>query len=80
MHVREMRDGEEARWDDFVHSCEHSTPQHLSAWKKVMEQSFQSKMHYLLAEPQNRRFIGLANFAAVFKDDVFWLSLRNTGI
>jgi FemAB-related protein (PEP-CTERM system-associated) len=50
MQIREMRDGEEDRWNHFVRGCETSTPQHLSAWKKVMERVFKSKLHFLLAE------------------------------
>jgi FemAB-related protein (PEP-CTERM system-associated) len=58
MQIREIRDGEENRWDDFVRRCEHSTPQHLSAWKKVMQEVFNSEVHYLLAE-ENEKITGI---------------------
>jgi FemAB-related protein (PEP-CTERM system-associated) len=50
MIVREIRRGEEDRWDEFVSSCQTSTPQHLYAWKQVMEETLNSETHYLLAE------------------------------
>lgn len=39
-----------------------------------------SLTNYRLYAPQDTRFIGLGNFAAILKDDVFWLSLRNSVI
>jgi multiple sugar transport system permease protein len=33
---------------------------------------------YALADPGNARFIGLANFARLFRDPVFWTALTNT--
>jgi hypothetical protein len=50
MIVSEAKAGEEARWDAYVYGCTYSTPQHLFAWKKVMEEVFNSKTFYLLAE------------------------------
>jgi multiple sugar transport system permease protein len=35
---------------------------------------------YVLYEPKDTPFIGLANFQKVFADPVFWLSIKNTGI
>jgi serine/alanine adding enzyme len=58
MIVREIEAGEESRWDEFVCSSPFSTPQHLFAWKRVMEDVFNSETHYLLAE-DNRRITGV---------------------
>ncbi|HKQ56557.1 MAG TPA: sugar ABC transporter permease [Candidatus Eisenbacteria bacterium] len=33
---------------------------------------------YAIASPDTARFVGLANFAAIFRDPVFWIALRNT--
>ena len=33
---------------------------------------------YAIASPDTARFVGLANFAAVLGDPVFWIALRNT--
>jgi multiple sugar transport system permease protein len=33
---------------------------------------------YAIASPATARFVGLANFAAVLTDPVFWIALRNT--
>jgi len=33
---------------------------------------------YAIASPDTARFVGLANFAAVLTDPVFWIALRNT--
>lgn len=50
MIVREIQTGEETSWDTYVQNCPYSTPQHLFAWKKVMEGAFKSKTYYLVAE------------------------------
>jgi multiple sugar transport system permease protein len=33
---------------------------------------------YAIASPDTVRFVGLANFAAILRDPVFWIALRNT--
>jgi len=33
---------------------------------------------YAIASPDTARFVGLANFAAILADPVFWIALRNT--
>lgn len=50
MQVREFNNTDADRWDKFVKNCDHSAPHHLSAWKYVMEEVFNSKTRYLLAE------------------------------
>lgn len=50
MIVREIQAGEEISWDTYVRNCAYSTPQHLFAWKNVMEAAFKSKTYYIVAE------------------------------
>lgn len=50
MIVREIQPGEENNWDQYVLKCPYSTPQHLFGWKKVMEEAFNSKTFYIVAE------------------------------
>jgi multiple sugar transport system permease protein len=33
---------------------------------------------YAIASPDTARYVGLANFAAILRDPVFWIALRNT--
>ena len=34
--------------------------------------------HYILFDPDNRSFVGLNNFAAILRDELFWISLSNS--
>jgi multiple sugar transport system permease protein len=36
--------------------------------------------YYVIFEPDNLRFTGLANFAAILHDEVFWISLWHSAI
>lgn len=38
------------RWDEFVENCPDATFFHLSGWKKVIEQAFGHRCHYLYTE------------------------------
>lgn len=39
-----------------------------------------SLQDYILYDPSAARFIGLKNFAAALRDEVFWISLRNSAV
>jgi multiple sugar transport system permease protein len=39
-----------------------------------------SLQDYLLYAPDDARFVGFANFAAVLRDEVFWISLRHSAV
>jgi serine/alanine adding enzyme len=54
MEVRELRNGDQAQWDQYVRGSEISTPYHLSGWKDVLKDVLGSETHYLLAEDNNR--------------------------
>jgi FemAB-related protein (PEP-CTERM system-associated) len=58
MQVREITRGDEKHWDAYVRKSIYSTPQHLSAWKRVMEEVFNSETHYLFAE-NNGEIVGV---------------------
>ena len=34
--------------------------------------------HYILFDPDNRSFVGLNNFVAILRDELFWISLSNS--
>lgn len=58
MQVRELRNGDQALWDQYVRCSELSTPYHLSGWKDVLQDVFCSETHYLLAE-ENNKIVGV---------------------
>lgn len=48
--VKELRVGDEARWDAFVAECAEATFFHRAGWKTVLEKAFGHSTHYLYAE------------------------------
>jgi len=48
-----LKDSDQWRWDQYITSCSKSTLYHLSAWKKIIEQSYGHKAYYLMAEREN---------------------------
>ncbi|EGV28496.1 FemAB-related protein, PEP-CTERM system-associated [Thiorhodococcus drewsii AZ1] len=50
---------EAARWDAFVQAHPHGTFFHLSGWKKVLEQAFGHRTHFLFAEAEDGSVIGV---------------------
>jgi multiple sugar transport system permease protein len=44
----------------------------------IVQTMVMSFMNYVLWKPKERGFIGLANYAAAMRDEVFWISARNT--
>lgn len=46
----------------------------------VAQTAWLSLQDYLLYDPDAARFVGLGNFAAILKDEVFWISLRHSVI
>ncbi|WP_299084194.1 FemAB family XrtA/PEP-CTERM system-associated protein [uncultured Paraglaciecola sp.] len=44
------KDEELSKWDKFVDQCERGSFFHLSGWKKVIEQVFKHKSHFIYAE------------------------------
>jgi len=50
LRVRELRPGDEARWDAFVAACPEATFFHRAGWKSVMERAFGHRTCFLYAE------------------------------
>jgi FemAB-related protein (PEP-CTERM system-associated) len=48
--VREMRSGDEARWDAFVLACPTATFFHRAGWKRAIESVFRHRTFFLYAE------------------------------
>ena len=46
----------------------------------VLQTAWYSLHEYVLYDPDNFRFVGLRNFAAVLSDEVFWIALANSAI
>lgn len=46
----ELDDGTIGRWRDFVESCPQTTFFHRPEWKQVIEDSFNQKCHFVMAE------------------------------
>jgi FemAB-related protein (PEP-CTERM system-associated) len=50
VRVRALDASDEGRWDAFVTATEGGTFFHLSGWRRVIEEAFAHRTHYLLAE------------------------------
>ncbi|HYB42948.1 MAG TPA: hypothetical protein VEL75_14320, partial [Candidatus Methylomirabilis sp.] len=44
----------------------------------ILKAMHMSLYNHVLIKPQEYRFVGLANYARLVHDEVFWLSLRNS--
>jgi FemAB-related protein (PEP-CTERM system-associated) len=62
--IRELEDGGEARWDEFVEHCPDATFFHLAAWRNILQSVFGHKARYLYAE-QNGAIVGVLPLAEV---------------
>jgi FemAB-related protein (PEP-CTERM system-associated) len=49
-----LRDDERERWDGFAQAHPHSSPFHLLAWKKTLEECFPYRAYYLAARDGSR--------------------------
>jgi serine/alanine adding enzyme len=57
--VRSYRDADREKWDQYVLRTKNSSCYHLAGWKKVIENSFSQKTHYLLSEDQDCKINGI---------------------
>lgn len=62
IRLREVRDVDEGAWDSFVNRHSQATFFHLSPWRRVIEDVFGHKAHYLLAE-QDGDIVGVLPLA-----------------
>jgi FemAB-related protein (PEP-CTERM system-associated) len=53
IRVRPFSEQDAARWDAFVERCPDATFFHRSGWKRIMEEVFHHRTHFLLAERDN---------------------------
>ena len=49
IEVRQLENGEEKAWDDYVYRCAESSHCHLSGWRRVVERSYGHRSYYLWA-------------------------------
>ncbi len=52
--VRPLTVGDEPAWDDFIEAAPDGTFFHLSGWRRVLEDAFGHRTHFLLAESGSR--------------------------
>ena len=71
--LRELRRGDEARWDAFVRATPGATFFHLSGWRRVIEDAFGHRTHFLIAERADE-ILGVLPLAEV-RSTVFGHSL-----
>ena len=50
VEVRDFRAGDEARWERYVESAPAATFFHRAGWRRIMEEVFRHRTHYLVAE------------------------------
>jgi FemAB-related protein (PEP-CTERM system-associated) len=75
IQVRNIGQDEDARWDEFVMSCQEATFFHLAGWKTVLEEAFGHHCHFLVAE-KNGEIQGVLPLAQV-KSFLFGNSLSS---
>lgn len=49
IEVRQLENGEELAWDDYVLRCPESSHCHLSGWRRVIKQAYGHQSYYLWA-------------------------------
>lgn len=59
MRVRFYRDEDRENWDAFVKRSTSSTVYHLSGWKRIIEDCFGHRTHYLMSENDEQQIDGI---------------------
>ena len=67
IEVRQLEDGEDKAWDDYVYRCLESSHCHLSGWARVIARSYGHRSYYLWARENGEvkgvlPLIGMRNF------------------
>jgi len=57
--IRLFRDGDEEGWNRFVAESPNANAYHVLGWKRVIEDSFGHKTHYLLSEDDRKNINGV---------------------
>lgn len=64
LRIRSLEAGDEARWDAFVAACPESTFFHWVGWRRILEETFRHRCHYLIAE-RSDAMVGVLPLAEV---------------
>jgi FemAB-related protein (PEP-CTERM system-associated) len=62
--VRDFRPEDAARWDAFVARCAQATFFHRTGWRRIIEEEFRHRTHYLVAE-RGDEIVGVLPMAEV---------------
>ena len=54
MIVRLANNDDKDKWDEYVLSYSHASPYHLYAWKMAIEEAYNHRAYYLIAEENNQ--------------------------
>jgi FemAB-related protein (PEP-CTERM system-associated) len=54
LNIRLAENNDKDKWDDFVKSHPHASPYHLYAWKMAIEEVYNHRAFYLMAEKNNQ--------------------------
>jgi FemAB-related protein (PEP-CTERM system-associated) len=54
LNIRLADNNDKDRWDDFVKSHPHASPYHLYAWKMAVEEAYNHRACYFIAENNNK--------------------------
>jgi len=57
--IKQLREKDEKRWDDFVMRNDSTTFYHQIGWKKVVEDAYGHKPYYQFAESENGEILGI---------------------
>jgi len=54
-----VNEAEEDEWKKFLYGCDAASIYHTPEWKKILEETFNYKAHYLFAKDDSGKIIGL---------------------
>ena len=73
-----LRQDEFRHWDDFVQAHPRSSPFHLLAWKRTIEESFRYRPYYLVARGGDR--VRIDSLVSVFASNNASLTRNDAGL
>ena len=77
IRVHALENGAQARWDAFVDACDDATFFHRAGWKRVIEESLGHEAHFLYAEDDAGRILGVLPLVFI-RSPLFGRSLSST--
>ena len=54
MNIRLADPSDKTKWNEYVHNHPDAAPYHLFAWKEAIEQGYDHKTYYFIAEEDNQ--------------------------